>query len=51
MVELGFHLGCEKSKGRRMMMIVDGLKGCSSVVGIVGELMILAGDDCSFKRW
>ena len=50
MVELGFHLGCEKSKGRRTMMIIDSLKGCSSAVGVAGEPRILAGDDCSFKR-
>ena len=43
MVELGFHLGCEKSKGRRMMMIVDSLKDCSSAAGAAEEPRILAG--------
>ena len=51
MVELGFHLGCEKSKGRRMMTITDGLKDYSSAVGIAREPRILADDDCTFKRW
>ena len=51
MVEFGFHLGCEKSKGRRTMMIVDGLKDCSSIAGIAGEPRIMVDDDCTFKRW
>ena len=41
MVELGFHLGCEKSKGRKMMTIADGLKDCSSTAGVAGEPRIL----------
>ena len=42
MVELGFHLVCEKSKGWRTMMIADGLKDCSSATGATGEPRILA---------
>ena len=42
MVELGFHLGCEKSKGRRTMMITDGLKDCSSAASVAEEPRILA---------
>jgi len=48
MVELGFHLVCEKSKGRRTMMITDGLKDCSSTTGVAREPRILADDNCSF---
>jgi len=50
MVELGFHLGCEKLKGRRTMMIADGLKDYSSTADIAREPRILVGDDCTFKR-
>ena len=42
MVEFGFHLGCEKSKGRRTMTIADGLKDFSSAVGVAKEPRILA---------
>ena len=31
-------------------MIIDGLKDCSSTVGVAEEPMILAGNDCTFKR-
>ena len=42
MVELGFHLRCEKSKGRQTMTIADGLKDCSFATGAAGEPRILA---------
>ena len=42
MVEFGFHLGCEKSKGRRTMMIADGLKDNSSTASVAEEPRILA---------
>ena len=43
MVELGFHLGFDKSKGRRTITIAYGLKDCSSAAGAAEEPRILAG--------
>jgi hypothetical protein len=37
MMRIGFHLGCEKTEGRRTMAVADGLKDCSLATGAVGE--------------
>jgi hypothetical protein len=37
MMRIGFHLGCEKTEGRRTMAVTNGLKDCSLATGAAGE--------------